>query len=244
MDPKLIVLLVICTAAVSVTGWMMHSPGPAGTTTMPVSTSPAIPAVTVSPDRIGECTRAADCVPAECCHPSRCIPKTQKQTCNLMCTASCEGPLDCGAGSCSCVNGKCSVVPASSSSAIAAEYTAITIKASPRRYSPIMSSTPGIGLEPVATGFSAGNASFAWKATYGRFLSWNSTDFTISELGDTATNHGEKLYWSFIDKPSSTATPVTVTVTVTDTGSGLTLGSATVTFTWDRDYAVTVVESG
>jgi hypothetical protein len=140
------------------------------------------------------------------------------------------------------VNGKCSVIPGSSASPAPLETTSITIKASPQRYSPIMSSTPGIGLEPVATGFSPDNASFAWNATYGHFLSWNAPDFRINQMGDTAGNHGEKLYWSFIDKPSSTATPVTITVTATDTASGRLFGRSTVTLAWEGNYSVTVRE--
>ena len=95
-----------------------------------------------------------------------------------------------------------------------------------------MSSTPGIGLEPVVTGFDAGNATFTWKTTYGWFLSWNAPDFPVNQLGDSATNHGEKLYWSFIDQPASTAIPVTITVTATDPASGRLLGSSTVTLAW------------
>jgi hypothetical protein len=114
--------------------------------------------------------------------------------------------------------------------------------ASPQRYSPIMSSTPGIGLEPLITGFSAQDATFTWKATYGQFLSWNPPDFKVHQLGDSASNHGEKLYWSFTDKPSSTGTPVTIMVTATDTGSGRVLGSSTVMLAWDGNYAVKVKE--
>jgi hypothetical protein len=106
-----------------------------------------------------------------------------------------------------------------------------------------MSSTPGIGLEPVITGFTVQDATFTWNASYGNFLSWNSTDFTINELGDSATNHGEKLYWSFIEKPPATATPVTITVQATDTGSGQLLGSSTVTLAWEGNYTVTLVKS-
>jgi hypothetical protein len=54
----------------------------------------------------------ADCVPAQCCHPTGCCNKAYAPACgNVACTMSCEGPIDCGAGSCRCVGGKCSVVP-------------------------------------------------------------------------------------------------------------------------------------
>jgi hypothetical protein len=105
-----------------------------------------------------------------------------------------------------------------------------------------MSSTPGIGLEPVATGFSPDNASFAWNATYGHFLSWNAPDFRVNQVGDSATNHGEKLYWSFIDRPTSTETPVTITVTAKDTGSGRVLGTSIVKLIWADNLSVTVKE--
>jgi hypothetical protein len=240
MDLKLITLLVISIAVVSVTGCIMHSPDPAGGTFIPTSLPPYTPTATTSPGQIAECTGAADCVPAECCHPSRCISKVAQRVCTMMCTASCEGPLDCGAGTCGCVKGTCSLVPASSVSSAPEGFTGITIKASPQRYSPIMSSTPGIGLEPVTAGFSADNASFAWKATYGQFLSWNFQDFKVNQLGDSVSNHGEKLYWSFIDKPSSTTTPVWITVTAKDIASERVLGSSTVTLGWEGNYSVTV----
>lgn len=240
MDLKAIALFVICITALFVAGCTTHSAEPAGTSTVPVSLSPSIPVTTITPVPPAECTRDEDCVPAECCHPSGCTAVAAKRACNLMCTASCEGPLDCGAGSCGCVKGKCSVVPASSTTFAAPKLTSITINATPSRYSPVMSSTPGIGLEPVVTGFNAGNATFTWKTTYGKFLSWSAPDFTVNQMGDSASNHGEKLYWSFIDKPSSTATPVTITVTATDTATGRLLGSSTVTLAWADDYSVTV----
>lgn len=160
-----------------------------------------------------------------------------------MCTASCEGPLDCGAGSCGCVDKKCSVIPAIKTVSVPAEGTAITVRASPKRYSNFMSSTPGIGLEPVASGFDAGNATFTWNATYGLFLSWNSPDFRVNELGDSAINHGEKLYWSFRDLPSSPVTPVTITVTAADPGSGRILGRSTITLVWEEKIWITVRET-
>lgn len=242
MDSKVIGILIICFVAVFASGCTTHFPQPAGTTPLPTTMPPATPAPTASPVQVAECTRAADCMPAECCHPRGCTARAAKQVCNLMCTASCEGPLDCGAGSCGCVNATCRVIPAPSVSSDAGDRTALTVKVSPRRYSPIMSSTPGIGLEPVATGIVAGHASFAWKATYGQLVSWNSPDFRVNQLGDSVSNHGEKLYWSFYEKPSSTATPVTITITATDAASGRLLGSSTVTLTWEGNYSVTVKE--
>ena len=239
MNCKVIALLVICIAAVSVAGCTTNSSPPAGTSPVPTTLPPTTPAATASPLQPAECTHDVDCVPAECCHPSGCTATAVKKPCNLMCTASCEGPLDCGAGSCGCVQGKCDVIPASASP-VPLATTSLTIRASPQRYSPIMSSTPGIGLEPVVTGFSAENASFAWKTTYGQFLSWNSPDFKVNQLGDSAGNHGEKIYWSFIDKPSSTTTPVRITVTATDSASGRLFGRSTVTLAWDSNYSVSV----
>jgi hypothetical protein len=240
MNPNVMALLVICIAAISVAGCMTYSTEPAGTPIVPISLPPTTPVATASPEPVTECTSDADCVPAECCHPSGCTAAAAKQPCNLMCTMSCEGPLDCGAGSCGCVNKKCSVIPASSVLSDRQKLTAISVKASPQRFSPFMSSTPGIGLEPLITGFSAQDATFTWKATYGHFLSWNSPDFKVNERGDSTSNHGEKLYWSFIDKPSSTGTPVTIAVTATDTVSGRVLGSSAITLAWDGDYAVIV----
>jgi hypothetical protein len=71
--------------------------------------------MTMQPPTLQECTTDEDCVPAECCHPTRCINRANKGVCNLLCTMSCEGPLDCGAGSCGCVNGKCNVVASGTS---------------------------------------------------------------------------------------------------------------------------------
>jgi hypothetical protein len=57
------------------------------------------------------CKTDLDCVPKQCCHPTSCINKEFKGVCNLACTASCEGPIDCNVGSCKCLEGSCEVVP-------------------------------------------------------------------------------------------------------------------------------------
>ena len=72
----------------------------------------------------------------------------------------------------------------------------------PQRYTPIMSSTVGVGITINATGFDVTESLVSWNATYGKFLSWG-TNLTVTDLGNPATNHGERLYWSFTKKPAS-----------------------------------------
>ena len=237
MDTK--VILVICIAFLFTAGCTTQPPQPGITpvpSTLPLTLPPATPVATTPQEPVTECRIAEDCEPAECCHPTSCVRKGLRTPCDgVYCTMVCSGPLDCGAGSCGCVQGKCSVVPGSSGN----PTPGITIKVSPQRYSPTMSSTPGIGLETVVVGFKPENATFAWKVSYGHFLTWTSPDFRITELGSTVSNHGEKLYWSFTDKPASTTKPVIIAVTATDE-SGQFLDTSTVTLAWDGDYAVVV----
>jgi hypothetical protein len=79
-----------------------------------------------------------------------------------------------------CANDTCSFVPLPVSQGPA---TSLRIEALPRRYSPMMSSTPGIGLAPNATGFDPSAANFSWTASYGQFLSWNAPDYKVNQLG-------------------------------------------------------------
>jgi hypothetical protein len=101
-----------------------------------------------------------------------------------------------------------------------------------------MSSTPGVGIIVDANGFDAAKASFTWNATYGEFLSWGPADYTVNEVGNPVINHGEKLYWTFREKPASILEPVVITVTAADTASGRRVGSANIVLQWDGDNAV------
>jgi hypothetical protein len=81
-----------------------------------VSTPITLPSVSLTktvtpPSDPASCASDSDCVPAQCCHPDSCINVAQKHVCTLLCTASCQGPIDCGAGHCGCINGKCGVQP-------------------------------------------------------------------------------------------------------------------------------------
>ncbi|MBN2251705.1 MAG: hypothetical protein JW724_06500 [Candidatus Altiarchaeota archaeon] len=56
------------------------------------------------------CESDADCVPAQCCHPTSCVNAKYRPDCrDVMCTMSCEGPIDCGAGRCACEANECMV---------------------------------------------------------------------------------------------------------------------------------------
>jgi hypothetical protein len=121
--------------------------------------------------------------------------------------------------------------------------TSLSIDASPKRYSPMMSSTPGVSLRANATGFNVSTAELWWNASYGRFLTWNAPDYTVNERGASVTGTEEPLYWSFLDKPASVENPVTITLVAKDKSSGLVLGTSTVTLAWDGDYAVTVQDT-
>ena len=58
------------------------------------------------------CLTDEECVPEQCCHPTACVNEKYKPSCEgVFCTQVCEGPLDCGVGTCKCVSKKCQVVP-------------------------------------------------------------------------------------------------------------------------------------
>jgi len=89
--------LIVLAACVSPPGNGTPTPTPIPTTPVPANRT---------------CTVDADCVPAQCCHPTGCINASYREgVCTQLCTAVCEGPIDCGAGHCGCVDGVCSVIP-------------------------------------------------------------------------------------------------------------------------------------
>lgn len=120
----------------------------------------------------------------------------------------------------------------------------VMIEAAPQMYTPLMSSTPGIGLTPNISGFNPAEAEFTWNASYGHFLDWSSSNYTVSRLSQPLVNHGEKVYWSFIDVPSSTHDPVIISVTARDIPSGQILGSSRLSLGWEGNYTVRVQKIG
>ena len=241
MNAKVLALLLICMATVAAAGCTSGSP--AAATPSPTS-SGVVTSVPTTPADAQSCIADADCVPAQCCHPASCTNRAAAATLsceNKLCTMSCEGPIDCGAGSCGCINGKCSVVPAQATAGQTRQKVSVRLEASPQRYSPMMSSTPGIGLTPNVTGFRTADATFEWNATFGSFLMWDAPDYKVHQIGNPVATDSRTIYWTFTERPASTKAPVVITVTARDTTKrGAVLGSSTVTLSWDGDYAVMV----
>jgi hypothetical protein len=117
----------------------------------------------------------------------------------------------------------------------------LRIDASPQVYSPIMSSTVGIGLTPNVSGLKTSGAEYEWTATYGRFLDWSSPNYTVNRLSEPVVNHGEKIYWSFTEPPESPLVPVVITVTERDITSKKPLAGSRLTLGW-KDNMTVVVE--
>ncbi len=240
MHNRILILSILAIVMVLAAGCTSGTPPAAETPVATVQSSPAATAPT--PMNAMGCTAPEDCVPAQCCHPTSCINKVAQRDCSgTACTMSCEGPLDCGAGSCGCVQGQCSIVTVPQTLAPATSAASVRLWATPQRYSPMMSSTPGVEFSVITNGIDTSTAEYDWTASYGQFLSWSTPDHIVNQLGPRVTNTGEKLYWSFTEKPSSTISPVIVTVVVREV-SGKELGRSVATLDWDGDYAVTVRE--
>jgi hypothetical protein len=107
----------------------------------------------------------------------------------------------------------------------------------------MMSSTLGVGIEVNATGFDSSTSLVTWSATCGKFLSWGPVNYTVQEQGNPVINHGEKLFWSYYEKPASTAEPVIVTVTATDPVTNKVLGRSTLTLDWEGNSGIVVRNS-
>jgi hypothetical protein len=117
----------------------------------------------------------------------------------------------------------------------------LRIDASPKIYSPYMSSTVGIGLIPNISGPKTNETEYEWTATYGYFLDWSAPNYTVNRVSEPVVSHGEKIYWSFTQAPESPRVPVIITVTERDITSKKPLAGSRLTLGW-KDNMTVVVE--
>ncbi len=100
-------------------------------------------------------------------------------------------------------------------------------------YTPILSSTVGIGLVPSPSSKDK-SIKYHWKTSYGEFLDWNSADSKVHELGADVTNNGEKIFWTYNPKDMGRNKPqVKIFLTVED-ASGRVLDSSTIELIWEH----------
>jgi hypothetical protein len=89
----------------------------------------------------------------------------------------------------------------------------ISIRASPLKYSPLMSSTVGIGLTPIYTGSAA--VVYSWNTSYGHFISWNAPDWKVNQHNETVDTTNQTIYWSYSpDDMGKEKPPVTIRLIV------------------------------
>ena len=115
----------------------------------------------------------------------------------------------------------------------------LSVTASPERYSPMMSSTVGIALNPQYSG--SGPVNYSWEANYGLFLGWDQATGKITEYGYTAVTNGQ-VYWSFPPEDTNPGKPsVTIRVDAVDFTSGKLLANATVYIGWEDNNTAVVI---
>ncbi|MFC1897362.1 hypothetical protein ACFLX8_02170 [Chloroflexota bacterium] len=110
-------------------------------------------------------------------------------------------------------------------------------------YTPIMSSTVGIGLTPVNTLERPPEAvQFHWHTDYGYFVSWDSPDFKVKLLGTEVLNNGEKIYWSYDHGEMGTEKPsVEISLQIEDAQSGQVLAGASLNIEWENQDTAKVI---
>jgi len=108
-------------------------------------------------------------------------------------------------------------------------------------YTPLLSSTVGIGLTPIYTsGRQPETVKFHWHTSYGHFVSWGPPDFRVDLLGAEVINNGEKIFWSYgPDKMQITKPTVKVSLKIEDAVSSRFLAESFLEIDWvDRDIAI------
>ena len=107
-------------------------------------------------------------------------------------------------------------------------------------YTPLMSSTVGIGLTPVyPVSIDNDTISFRWHTDHGYFLSWGEPDFKVYNDGKDVTGTDQKLYWSYSPDDMGKEKPAAhITLTMVDKASGRTLNTTSIDIGWEsKDIA-------
>jgi hypothetical protein len=121
----------------------------------------------------------------------------------------------------------------------------VSIQATPGKYSPLMSSTVGIGLTPIYTG--TGQAVYSWNTSYGYFVGWNAPDWKVDRYGQSLDSANQTIYWSYSpDDMGKEKPPVTIRLIVKtpprDHGGNGTIAWKDLHITWENNDTAVVAQ--
>jgi hypothetical protein len=116
--------------------------------------------------------------------------------------------------------------------------SAMTVRAQPQEYSPAMSSTVGIALEPVFVPPEGKTVEFHWHANFGFFVNWRAPSSKVQTLGADAVSGAATIYWTYDPRFAVKRKPdVTITVEARDRATDQVLARRDIRLDWDHDTA-------
>jgi hypothetical protein len=111
------------------------------------------------------------------------------------------------------------------------------LAAAPKSYSPALSSTVGIKLDPILPpGAPSVGDVVRWRADYGYFVSWGSPDYRVVALGSDVRRELGPVYWTYDPKDTGTAKQ-DATITAEVTNADRVVARGTLRVGWDKDVA-------
>lgn len=116
--------------------------------------------------------------------------------------------------------------------------TQMRVTLEPGRYAASMSSTPGIGLSPIAEAPPGVKTRCVWHADAGHFLAWTETTREIVELGRDHTGACEKTFWTYApNEPAALSQkPIAVSVVTLNAKNSRALARTDLTLIWEEGY--------
>lgn len=118
----------------------------------------------------------------------------------------------------------------------------LSINADIESYTPLMSSTVGIGLTPsYPSDIDNGTVAFRWHADYGHFISWAAPDSKVNILGPAVTTDDKKIYWSYnVSDMDKDKPPAHITLSMIDQASGRTINTTGLDIIWENRHVARV----
>lgn len=118
----------------------------------------------------------------------------------------------------------------------------VSIKPGVEKYSPLMSSVPGI---PLTSEFKNENPPkkmiYQWSTEQGKFLSWQYSK--VEELGKSVENNGDVIYWAVDFNEKEQAQPFKIKLKVLDSKTSKIIAESTIVVEKNAEGFYTVVQA-